>query len=295
MKTGSILQEFNGLGLHGIQIIQDGKELFCAEKNPGARQNQYSITKSITSAAVGFAVSEGLFSLEDPVDYYFKEWESNLGSYGKDLKIKHLLTMTLGMESPVLMGDERVRMRGEDWISYVCRQPILWEPGSRFQYNNGGPYLLGVLIQKLTGMDLAVYLMPRLFEPLGITKPNAERCSRGFVFGAGGMELSVKDVGKFGLLYLQKGCWEKKQLLSRDWILASLSYQVTFRQKKNGADGYGYLFWLLPDGSAMAVGKYGQYCILVPKKHAVITVNAMEQQREERILQILQEKIIPRL
>lgn len=74
------------------------------------------------------------------------------------MEIRHLLTMTMGLETPILMGDSRKTLKESDWVSYVFRQKVTEKPGTVFQYNNAGPYLLGVLIQRKTEKNLIEYL-----------------------------------------------------------------------------------------------------------------------------------------
>ena len=146
-------ETLRGLSVNGIQILQRGQELGGYMDGTGGRQNQYSITKSITSAAVGIAISDGLFSLDDPVCMLLEEMRVSDKTYWHNVNVRHLLTMTIGLEKPLLMGDSRKQLREKDWVSYILEQKIVHKPGTKFQYNNAGPYLLGVLIQRLSGMD----------------------------------------------------------------------------------------------------------------------------------------------
>ena len=129
-------------------------------------------------------------------------------------------------------------------------------------YKRQGPYLLGVLIQRKTEKNLIEYLTPRLFDKLEIKPLEAEFCPKGYVFGAGGLQMNVRELGKFGQLYLQRGKWKGEQILSEKWIEESTKKQVECGDYNNSqVDGYGYLFWHLKGDAYMANGKYGQYCI----------------------------------
>lgn len=121
------------------------------------------------------------------------------------MKLRHLITMSMGFENPMLMGAMRPKMVEKDWVKFVLNAKVVHEPGTVFQYNNAGPYLLGILVQRKTGMSLVDYLMPRLFEPLGIARPECEKDPLGNTFGAGGLQLNVSEFAKLGLLYLQRG------------------------------------------------------------------------------------------
>ena len=75
----------------------------------------------------------------------------------------------------------------EDWVKMSLAFPFVYEPGTKFVYNNVGPYLAGVLVERRSGCDLVSYLYPRLFKPLGIARPTWELDPYGHVFGAGGL------------------------------------------------------------------------------------------------------------
>ena len=163
------------LAVRGMVIYQNGEELLHYSRVPEARQNQYSVTKSFTAAAVAFAVKEGLFSLEDSVlDHFTDDAPEKPSEFLKEMKLKHLITMSMGFEEPMLMGIMRPKMTEKDWVKFVLRANTVHKPGTVFQYNNAGPYLLGILIQRKAGCSLVEYLMPRLFEPLGIPMPECE-------------------------------------------------------------------------------------------------------------------------
>lgn len=149
-EVHTYIETLKKIGINGIQIIQDGQEIGCFMKKEYKRQNQYSITKSFTSAAVGFAIEEGLFELNSKVCQLFDEAIKIEDPYWNMMEIRHLLTMTMGLETPILMGDSRKTLKESDWVSYVFRQKVTEKPGTVFQYNNAGPYLLGVLIQRKT-------------------------------------------------------------------------------------------------------------------------------------------------
>lgn len=287
-------KEVSDIDINAVQIISNGEEVYLYERYSGQRQNQYSITKSITSAAVGLAAQEGLFGLDDPIDWYIREAKEKKGMI-RELKIWHLLTMTQGFERPLLMGNERKRIQEKDWVSYICNCPVIHRPGTLFEYNNAGPYLLGVIIQRVTGKDLIDYLMPRLFDPLEIARPYAEKCPMGYIFGAGGMELNIRELGRFGQLYLQNGRWKNSQIISEDWIKKSSEIMSHPSDEYGEGGGYGYLFWINNDGSYMAKGKRGQFCIIIPSQNAVISINSNMEGAADRLYDAVKDRIIPQL
>ena len=170
--------------------------------------------------------------------------------------------------------------------------PFVYEPGTYFVYNNVGPYLAGILVQRRSGCrDLVDYLMPRLFRPLGIRRPTWECDPMGLSFGAGGLFLTLSELHKLGLLYLQKGCWNGRQLLPEEWIMESTKKQV-----ENNLDsyGYGYLFWGGPEGTFRADGKYCQLSIICREKNAVISL-VSECRDSDALTKAIFEEIYPQL
>lgn len=285
------------LAVRGMRVYQNGELAASYQPEPEQRQNQYSGTKSFTSTAVAFAVQEGLFSLEDAVlDHFGADAPENPSENLKKMKLRHLITMSMGFESPMLMGAQRPKMTEKDWVRYVLRANVVNEPGATFQYNNAGPYLLGILVQRKSGMSLIEYLTPRLFEPLGIQVPQCENDPMGNTFGAGGLQLNVSEFAKLGLLYLQKGVWNGKRLLDEAWVEAASTPQILADEgDEEIGHHYGYLFWTMPDGMFRADGKYGQYCIVVPRKNAVIAINSMQLTEEKKVLRAAVRTILPLL
>lgn len=284
------------LAIRGMVIYQDGEQLLHYQREPEERQNQYSVTKSFTSTAVAFAVQEGLFSLEDYVlDHFKDDGPEEPSEYLKEMKLRHLITMSMGFESPMLMGVMRPQMVEKDWVKFVLRAKTAYKPGTVFQYNNAGPYLLGILIQRKAGCSLIEYLTPRLFDPLGISKPGEEKDPLGNTFGAGGLVINVSELVKLGLLYLQRGVWDGKRLIEDSWFTEASAGHIEAEGDEEIGNQYGYLFWTMPDGMYRADGKYGQYCIVIPKKNAVVAVNSMQIENEKDVLRTVVRYIIPQL
>ena len=175
-----------------ILAVRDGEAVFRADYDEEIRRNQYSATKSFTSAAVGIAAGEGLLRLDERLtDAFADDLPPHVSENLARATVRDLLTMCLGQDSGFLMGGQRPFLRERDWVRYSLAQPFPHAPGTKFQYNNVGPYLAGVLVQRRAGCTLDKYLTPRLFEPLGITAPTWETDPLGYSFGAGGLFLCV--------------------------------------------------------------------------------------------------------
>ena len=255
--------------VNNIRVTKGGELVASKDYEDPLRRNIYSATKSVTSLATGIAVEEGLLSLEERiVDLFPEEIPTHDLGHLPECRVRDLLTMGLGQERPWLMGADRARLPMEaDWVKEAFRFPAVHRPGENFLYSNVGPFLMGILIERRSGMSLLDYLMPRLFSPLGIPRPTWETDPKGRFFGAGGLFLSIDEFHRLGLLALQEGKWKGKKVVPSSWI-----HECRKKQIEGGP--YSYLYWLGPNGSFRMDGKYAQVSAIFPGKEAVITVQS---------------------
>ena len=136
--------------------------------------------------------------------------------------------------------------------------------------------MCSAIIQKVSGETLLDYLTPRLFEPLGIENPSWETDPDGINTGGWGLSITTEDISKFGQLYLQKGVWKGKQLVSEEWV-----EEATKLQSSNGSNpesdwdqGYGYQFWRCRHNLYRGDGAFGQFCIVMPDQDAVLAITS---------------------
>lgn len=267
MDLSAFIEEAKQLHVLGIKVTQNGELIGEWLGDEECRRNIYSATKSFTSCAVGFAVQEGLLSLDERlVDAFPNDLPTQVSDNLAVATVRDLLTMCLGQEQGFLMGGQRPLYEEDDWVKLSLSLPFKYKPGTHFVYNNVGPYLAGILVQRRAGCDLVSYLTPRLFSHLGIKRPTWECDPLGNTFGAGGLFLTLSELHKFGLFYLNRGKWNGKQLLSEKWIDEST--------KASDTEKYGYLFWRGEYNSYRADGKYSQISMILPDKNAVVSVVA---------------------
>ena len=178
----------------------------------------------------------------------------------------------------------------ETWTKAFLAHPVTKTPGSWYCYNSIGTYMLSAIVQKVTGEKIVDYLTPRLFEPLGIAKPQWDESPQHINCGGWGLFIKTEDMAKFGQLFLNKGVWNGKQLISSEWVEEASKYQVPSVPAGTRPDeveakglteencawlwGYGYQMWRCPENSYRADGARGQYIIVCPDKNAVIAVTA---------------------
>ncbi|MCD8149995.1 MAG: beta-lactamase family protein [Clostridiales bacterium] len=254
-----------------VVVSQNGQEIGRHLWEPICRRNVYSATKTFTCTAVGLAVKEGLLSLDEKLtDAFAEDLPESVDENLQKATVNDLLTMCLGQAEGHLMGKDRVWVKEDDWVKYALSFPFAYEPGTHFVYNNVGPYLAGILVQRRAGCNMMEYLYPRLFKPLGIKRTVCEIDPLGNTFGAGGLLISIDELHRLGLLYLQRGNWEGKQILTEEWVDDCLTKQ----SENDGHDpfGYGRLIWGEDKGGWRISGKYGQMSMIFREKNAVITV-----------------------
>jgi CubicO group peptidase (beta-lactamase class C family) len=255
----------HNMQVYGIVILQDGEKLAEHHFIPEERRNLYSATKCITSTAVGMAIAEGYIQLRDSILPYFEQELSGIVSQEQldilnQVTIERLLTMSI-VDYPF------ERLTCDNWLKHILSIPLPNIGERKFRYNNFTSYLAGVIVEKTTGTPMLDFLEPRLFEPLQISGVSCTYSPEGYYYGSTGMKLAVEELSRIGQLYLQKGCYRGKQILPLNWV-----EQATKKQIDNKEEGYGYYFWRQEHNSYCARGKWGQICMVLPDKNAVITV-----------------------
>jgi len=233
--------------------------------------NCYSISKNFTATAVGLAFDRGLLTLDDDVidllkDELPEQYDDNL----KQVKVRHLLTQTMGLGEGCLFEKDRYTHGTDDFIKFALSRPLLNAPGTKFVYSNSTFYLLACIVEKLSGLPLDLFLRKYLFTKLGINEFTWERCPKGHVMGATGLYLSTADLLKLGILYCNHGVWEGEQLLSERWV----ELATTRRPEYEGLPT-ALSFWFI-DGGFQGSGAYRQYLIVYPERKIVFAAHSFE-------------------
>lgn len=262
--------------LHSFMLLRHGNVVAEGWWSPCRREIPhmlFSLSKSFTSTAVGLAVTEGRFSVDDLVMSFFPdEAPPRVSDYLAAMRVRHLLSMSTGHAEDTT-GHMFERSDG-NWIKAFLEVPVLHEPGTHFLYNSGATYLLSAIVQKMTGMKLIDYLKPRLFEPLGIGNASWEESPQGINVGGWGLRINTEDIVRFGQLYLQKGVWRGNRILPEAWVQEATSFQVSNGEgaESDWTQGYGYQFWRCRYGAYRGDGAFGQYCIVMPEQDAVLAI-----------------------
>ena len=281
--------------VHSYMIVKNGKvisEGWWDPYGPNIPHELWSLSKSFTSTAIGFAVEEGLIQIHDFVKDYFPEKSPENPTWQlKQLRVKDLLTMSTGHTSEPRLGQS-----SDDWVKHFLESELKLRPGTYFMYNTPATYMLSAIIQRVTGEKLVDYLYPRLFEPLGIDRPEWEMDPEGINTGGWGLHLTTEDIAKFGVFYIQEGKWNGNQLLSSDWIKMATSKQVS-----NGSDpdndwsqGYGFQFWRSRFNTYRGDGAMGQFCLVIPEHNTIVAITSGTDNMGG-IMQIVWDELLPKM
>lgn len=270
---------------HSVMIYKDGflaASMHFAPHTAKTPHVCYSISKPFTSAAAGFAVEEGLLSYDDRVlDVLSDCAPENPDPWLEQVTLHHLLCMGSGLKQKSDNLDHIFKPDdvAEDWAKATLAYGCDAEPGTRFRYNSHGSYLISCMVQKATGMTVRDYLMPRLFEPLGIDKPRWDMSPQRICCGGWGLYLPCEDMLKFGACLAHGGMFGGKQVLPRAWLEAATKVHIdtadrTPRPTVEWAQGYGYHIWRCTGGRFRGDGSNGQFIIVSPEKKMAVAMTA---------------------
>lgn len=301
--------EKNTMAIDSITIVRNGYIVADMYFNPLYDEDDthiiHSVTKSVMSALIGIAIDRGYLESVDVriVDIFDDEDREGRDSRWDVLTVKHLLTMQTGLHTrdSYLYGYEGLfaMQKTDDWVQYFLGRSFEEDPGTRFEYSNCASFMLSAVIQRCTGMDTLQFAQENLFGPLGIDDVQWEKSPGGISIGWARMWLKPGDMAKLGLLSLQKGNWDGRQILPAQWIddtLTAHSLPKKYRKvyDENGkwdllmsggdfmntyfnrpfSDGYGYQVWLDKAGRYSAVGTGGQYIMIAPSENMIVVFTA---------------------
>jgi len=264
--------------LHSFVLVRHGKIIAEGWWTPYEKSRPhmlYSLSKSFTSTAVGLAVDEGKLSLDDKVVSFFPDKiPAHPGENLTRMRVRDLLCMGSGNHNDTLKP-----MREDpagDWVRIFLAQPVEHEPGTYFRYNTGATYMLSAIVQKTTGQKVLDYLTPRLFQPLDIQNATWETNAQGINTGGYGLKVKTRDIAALGQLYLQKGRWNGKRLLSEEWVNLATSKQIGNgdRPDSDWSQGYGFQFWRCRHHAFRGDGAFGQYCLVMPDQDSVLAITS---------------------
>lgn len=283
IKSGAIkafIDEINEkkLGLQSFTVVRHDKvcaQGFFKPYSADYPHVLYSMSKSVTSTAVGFAVADGLLKTDDKVYKFFPEYKNAKLYLNRSLTVDMLLTMR--SDKLVTFLEEK---DSHDWIRQYFDAPFFMPPGSKFNYISENTFMLSAIVSRVTGKSIIDYLDEKMFRPLGIEKPFWETDGNGYCAGGWGLYMKSEDIAKFFLPYIHGGKWtDGTQLIPAEWVKTATAKHTDSVHDGfiDNMCGYGYQFWRNPvSNSFRADGLFGQRCFMFPEYDALVVLNCGE-------------------
>ena len=281
-SNGSLERYLQASGTTAFLVVQDDKLLYERYFNGYDQRSlstSFSMAKSFASSLVGIAIDEGhIKSAEEPITNYLPELLKKDKRF-KSITIRNLLTMSSGIkyeEGATLPwsdeADDTKTYYSTDLRELALNSQIEGKPAQYFEYNNYNPLLVGMIIERATGMHVARYLQQKLWKPMGMEADGSwslDSKNDGFEKMESGVNARARDFARFGMLFAKEGNWRGKQLISRRWVEESTRPDTTMDPSQD----YQYFWWVnTPNGKNhfSAQGNYGQYIYVAPEEDLVI-------------------------
>ncbi len=275
----------NLVNTHSILIAKQNKLVFEAYFdgfNANIPHTLMSASKSVSSAVIGIAINDEIIEGVDQKLYDFipQEYQDTKNALKSEISIKNLLTMSSGLDVNNLAFEDYYQ-HSNNWLKTVLEAPMVKKPGTYADYGSANPFLLGVYLNERLEEPLETYMNEKLFTPLGITNYIVNTDDTGIIpYFGGGMLVTPRDMLKFGQLYLNKGNWNGKQIISESWVEESFKKYLRLQDRKDKNE-YGYLWWhdtYFINGKAIesieARGAGGQFIFIVPELETVVVITA---------------------
>lgn len=281
MKEWSDEIRVNSAAIDGIVVVRHGYLVWETYPNPlfGATDTHrlYSVTKSFTSCLIGIAIDKGYIDdvNQTMLSFFPERTVANLDERKQRITVENLLMMRSGLrwdESSAPFTDPRndiYHILHEDGLQWSLDLEAVGEPGVTWHYNTGASHILSGIVTAATGSSTLDFAEENLFKPLGITRYAWSEDGAGTIIGGFDLQLSPRDMAKFGYLYLHGGRWDGKQIVSEGWVESSTSTLT----KPTATLGYGYQWWTTPSLNMYSCrGLYNQMIYVLPGQDIVIAV-----------------------
>jgi CubicO group peptidase (beta-lactamase class C family) len=301
LLTGALARASEMPRLYGLIIARGGEvlvERMYAGPDLDTPVNIKSVSKSVTSALIGIAISEGyLRGTEQPITPFFMEYllAGDADPRKRAITVGNLLSMQPGLQATTAEY-YTAWLASPNWVQYALSLPLVDDPGGRMIYSSGTYHILSALLTQVTGRDTWTYAREKLAEPLGIDLQPWPTDPQGIPRGGSDMRISARGLLRFGELYRNGGVHEGRQVVPADWVRASWQPQV----RHSDDDSYGYGWWLRQIGAHSvfyASGLGGQFVFVVPDLELTVVATAVPFGRShghpQAMMELLRDWIIP--
>ena len=296
--------------MHSVHIVRNGKlvlEAFIYKSFINQLHDIQSCTKSFTSTLVDIAIDKGMIpSVDVPLFDFFPDY-LHLCNAGKEkITLSHTLTMSMGLDwnewevsylDP--RNDEYITRYCGDFLNHLLGKPLLHDPGTFWYYNSGCSMALGAVIYRVSGLQADQFADKYLFKPLGIVDYEWRYIDEGYPLTGGGLEMHQRDMAKLGQLYLDKGVWQGKRILSQHWVEQAAQNRIDSHHS-GWQTGYGYQWWTYtfsvqgsPVDTFFASGAGGQFIFVMPSLNLVVVLTQGQYFTGTKTTEIMEDHILP--
>lgn len=293
---GDLESFLSGTGTQALLVIRDDTLLYEGYFNGASRESivtSFSVAKSFVSTLFGIAEHEGLVSVDDPITNYLPELLERDPRFA-EITVRHLLNMTSGIhyvETSFVNGDDALTYYYPDLRELALQKTrIDGEPGKTWLYNNYHPLLLGIILERVTGMSVSEYLEEKVWQPMGAEYPaswSLDSEESAFEKMESGINARAVDFAKLGRLYLNGGSLNGQQIVPQAWVEQATridesvdreAFYIPYMSQPFG-EVYHQLFWWgvqQADGdyAYAARGNHGQDIFVYPAKNLIIVRNS---------------------
>lgn len=251
-------------------VVRHGRivgEWYFGDAKPDSKYLVYSTTKSFASTAAGIVVADGKLSLDTKIGDVL----SDVGPGDKKhVTLRQIISMTTGVHN-----DKEISNKPNLFTYALTEAPMDFKPGEKWDYNNTGLALLSPMVKKATGKQLDEIMNQRVFQPIGISASDWSWDQReGYPLSYSGLHITARSLARFGLLALNHGKWQDKQVLPEGWIKQASSPSQDLNKS------YGFLWWDnagepkrfpgCPDDAYAALGKNDNSMLIVPNLDLIV-------------------------
>ncbi len=256
---------------HSVMVLRDG-EVISECSHPGydvhIRHLSHSMTKTVVGMAIGFLYDEGKLTLDQKLVDIFPEIPY------KDKRFPEITVTDLLIMSSGVPFAESGTVSESRWTETFFGSTLSFRPGTEFSYNSMNSYILGKIVERISGEKLTEFLEPRLFRPLEIENVLWERGPEDLEKGGWGLYLSAESWAKLGQMMLDRGQWQGKTILSEEWVEKATKASIKVPEKA-GPYNYGFQLWVARDtDNFLFNGMLGQDVWVCPSRRIVVALTS---------------------
>jgi len=281
---------YGGPGVSEAVVIRNGCMIWKGDRIDELH-TVHSCTKTFTSAVLCLLIDDGRCSLDSLAVQYMPGLADTYPEYA-GIKLRHLASMTSGYDGQ--RGEATAEKPWGDEQRYTIPVAPLFAPGTAYKYHDAAVHLLGYIMTRIAGEPIEDLFRQRIADPIGMKRWEWKGLGTvdGLLFNSpsgiynGGIHITAREMARFGHLFLNRGKWNGKQLISAAWVDQATTNQVpaTFRALSGGGSGrYGFFWWTngikhdgnrpwpsAPPGTYAARGGSSNYCFVIPEWNMVI-------------------------